>query len=337
MRAAAAVYLLGAVAVLGLADLYEFTWRYQLPGLVLLPLAGVLGFTTLIWRPAPVPFPHPDDDIAIDAFRSEFGDDEGDLPVLPPVAVVIAAYNEAKGIGAVLDGMPETVHGLGVAPIVVIDGGTDDTGAIARKHGAYVCEMPRNRGQGAALRLGYYLARTGGAEYIVTTDADGQYDIAALPDLMQPLFDDEADFVTGSRRLGVDQSRDSVRRTGVWVFAVIVSVLTGKRVTDTSFGFRAMRAEITGNVVLDQPQYQSSELLISVLSHGYRVAELPMTMRVRNQGRSKKGNNLIYGLRYARVVFSTWSRERSARSGVTNTNRSSNTYLATNVTAYEPK
>ena len=65
--------------------------------------------------------------------------------------------------------------------IVVVDGGTDDTAAIARKHGAYVCEMPVNRGQGAALRIGYFLARAGGARYIVTTDADGQYDIAQLP------------------------------------------------------------------------------------------------------------------------------------------------------------
>jgi hypothetical protein len=336
-RAAAVLYLLGSIGVLGLADLYEFTWRYQLPSLVLLPLAGVLGFTALIWRPAPVPFPEPDDDLAIDAFRSEYGDDEGDLPALPPVAVVIAAYNEATGIGAVLDGMPESVAGRGIATIVVIDGGTDDTADIARKHGAYVCEMPRNRGQGAALRLGYYLARTGGAEFIVTTDADGQYDIGALPDLMRPLLDDRADFVTGSRRLGTDQSRDSIRRTGVKVFALIVSVLTGKRITDTSFGFRAMRAEITGTVTLNQPQYQSSELLIGVLSRGYRVVELPMTMRLRNQGRSKKGNNLVYGLRYARVVFSTASRERSARSGDANTNRSSSTYLATKVTAYEPK
>ncbi|HEY1489105.1 MAG TPA: glycosyltransferase family 2 protein [Micromonosporaceae bacterium] len=342
-RLAAAAYLLGGCAVLGIADFYEFTWRYQLPGLVLIPLAGVLGVTALIWRPSPTPFPEADDELAIAQFEAEYGEEpSGETdeaagrpgPALPPVVVVIAAYNEAAGIGAVLDGMPATIDSLDIATIVVIDGGTDDTGTIARTHGAYVCEMPRNRGQGAALRLGYHLARTGGAEFIVTTDADGQYDIGQLPDLMEPLRNGDADFVTGSRRLGVDQSRDSVRRTGVRVFAAIVSILTRTRVTDTSFGFRAMRADVTANVTLSQPQYQSSELLIGVLSHGYRVVEKPMTMRVRNQGRSKKGNNLMYGLRYARVVFSTWSRERAAEA---NTNRSSSTNLATNVTAYEPK
>src|SRR6185312_2547544 len=142
---------------------------------------GALGLMTLLWKPAPAAFPEADDETAIEAFGTEY-----DHPALPPVTVVIAAYNEAKGIGAVLDRMPaktEDDEGLEIATIVVVDGGTDDTAAIAREHGAYVCEMPRNRGQGAALRLGYHLARTGGARYIVTTDADGQYDIGQLPAL----------------------------------------------------------------------------------------------------------------------------------------------------------
>src|SRR5206468_11397086 len=121
------------------------------------------------------------------------------------------------------------------------------------------------------------------------------------PVLVEPLLLGEADFVTGSRRLGTDESTDQVRRAGVRVFAWLVSVLTGQRVTDTSFGLRAMRAEVTGAVTLNQPQYQASELLVGVLSRGYRVVELPMTMRRRREGKSKKGNNLVYGLSYARV------------------------------------
>jgi len=71
-----------------------------------------------------------------------------------------------------------------------------------------------------------------------------------------------------------------------------------------------MRAEVTAAVTLEQPQYQSSELLISTLANGFRVLELPMVMRVRANGRSKKGNNLVYGSRYTRVVLRTWWRER---------------------------
>jgi hypothetical protein len=333
-RLPALVYLMGTVALLGAADFYEFTWRYQLPGLVLGPVAGVLGFTALIWRPAPATFPSPDDQDALDAFTAEYPD-----LALPPVAVVIAAYNEERGIGAVLEGMPTSTPGedpLGIATIVVIDGATDDTAAIARKHDVYVCEMPRNRGQGAALRLGYYLARRGGARYIVTTDADGQYDGDQLPALLAPLRDGEADLVIGSRRLGDDHSRDVFRRTGVRVFAFIISTLTRTRLTDTSSGYRAMRAEVTANITLNQPQYQTSELLISALSHGYLAVERPVTMRVRNHGKSKKGNNLVFGARYARVVFSTWARERAAVVEA-KTKRSSKRNLATNVSAYDPK
>jgi len=166
-----------------------------------------------------------------------------------------------------------------------------------------------NRGQGAALRLGYRVARDHGATYVVTTDADGQYAVADMPAVLTPLLEDRADFVTGSRILGHQQTRDRVRRTGVHVFAWLATVLTGHRHTDTSFGLRAMRAEVTGAVTLNQPQYQSSELLLGVVSHGYRVLEVPAMMNLRSAGSSKKGRNLVYGRRYARAMIGTWLRE----------------------------
>jgi hypothetical protein len=148
---------------------------------------------------------------------------------------------------------------------------------------------------------------------VVTTDADGQYDVAELPRLLGPVVAGEADFVTGSRVAGRHESDDRVRRLGVHVFAWTVTLLTGRRITDTSFGMRAMRADLTGAVTLDQPQYQSSELLIGVLAHGARVAEVPATMRVRGSGTTKKGTNWVYGRRYAGVVWGTWWREYVAR------------------------
>ena len=66
-----------------------------------------------------------------------------------------------------------------------------------------------------------------------------------------------------------------------------------------------MRADLTGTVTQTQPQYQTSELLIGALLQGYRVAEVPTVMRQRMSGESRKGRNLVYGLRYARVIPST--------------------------------
>jgi hypothetical protein len=327
-RAAAALYLTSGVLVLLAAAVFEFSWRYQLPGYVLLPAAGVLGVTALLRREPRPPFPEPADQAAIAEFRAgrEGGWGDGGEVSFPDVVVLIAAYNEGGTLGPVLDSVPATCLGLPIATLVVVDGATDDTADVARAHGAYTCAVPVNRGQGAALRLGYHLARAGGCRYIVTTDADGQYDMAELPRLLGPLVEGEADFVTGSRRLGANESTDPVRRLGTRVFAWLVSVLGGHRVTDTSFGFRAMRAEVTARVTLDQPQYQSAELLVGVLSQGYRVVERPMTMRRRGAGRSKKGNNLLYGWRYGRVVLTTWWRERKIT-------RSSSTNLTRNIAA----
>ena len=250
------------------------------------------------------------DDAAARAFATEFGEA---ARALPPVAIVIAAFNEADVIGQVIEALPAEICGLKTAVLVVSDGSKDKTAGAAKIHGALVCDVPVNRGQGAALRLGYRLARAGGASYIVTTDADGQYNPAEMERVLAPVVAGEADFVTGSRKLGSQETKDPVRRLGTWVFAKSISLLTRQRITDSSFGLRAMRAEVTGAVRLEQPQYQSSELLIAVLAHGFRVIEVPATIHKRQVGESKKGHNAIYGLKFAGVVASTWWRERQRR------------------------
>jgi glycosyltransferase involved in cell wall biosynthesis len=122
------------------------------------------------------------DEAAISAFRSRYGSAR-----LGPVAVVIAAYEEEVSIGGVLDELPVEACGLSVSRIVVVDGGNDRTESVAAAHGAYVCPLAQNRGQGAALRLGYALARESGARFIVTTDADGQYVGNDIEALLRPL------------------------------------------------------------------------------------------------------------------------------------------------------
>lgn len=252
------------------------------------------------------------DDRALQAFVRE-QDGASSRLQLPPVVIVIAAYNEEGAMGSVLEALPTQVCDLPAVPLVVVDGASDRTAAVARQHAALVCDVPVNRGQGAALRLGYRIARECGARYLITTDADGQYDPADMDSLLAPILLDEADFVTGCRRLGREETDDPLRRLGVRVFAWLVSRLVGRRITDTSFGLRAMRAEVTAAVDLRQPQYQAAELLIGLVSRGYRVVERPGRIRPRLAGKSKKGHNLLFGFRYAQVVFGTWWRERRPR------------------------
>jgi glycosyltransferase involved in cell wall biosynthesis len=244
-----------------------------------------------------------------------------------PLAVVIPAYNEEPTVAEVIAEIPAEAAGLKTEVIVVVDGAKDATAAEAVRAGALVCDVPANRGQGAALKLGYWLARARGAQIICTIDADGQYETAEIAAVVQPILDDKADFVSGSRRLGTELTTDRTRHLGVLVFGAILSVLTRHKITDPACGLRAMRSEVTAAVTLEQRQYQASELQISAALNGFRLGEVPTTMRDRGDHATgtKKGGNLGYGLRFARAAVQTWWRDRNAarkRDRPANTQRS---------------
>ena len=247
--------------------------------------------------------PHPDDVAAAAelAFTSEYGAGPG-----RPVCVVIAALDEAEAVGDVIRAVPAEVCGRPTEVLLVDDGSSDGTADEARRAGALVCRLGRNVGQGLALRTGYRLASARGSEVIATMDADGQFDPAELHRLIEPVVEDRADMVNGSRRLGRSETTDPVRAAGVVTFGALVSILTGTRITDPANGFRAFRPAVAAQVPLRQPQYQTSELLIGALSLGFRVTEVPVTVRRREAGRSKKGHNVLYGYRFARAVLVTW-------------------------------
>ncbi len=244
-----------------------------------------------------------------------------------PLVVVIPAFNEEPTVAEVIREVPAEAAGLALEVVVVVDGARDNTAGEAASAGALVCDVAVNRGQGAALKLGYWLARARGADIIATIDADGQYETAEIARVVQPIIDGRADFVSGSRRLGTELTTDFTRHLGVIVFGLILSGFTRQRITDPACGLRAMRAQVTADVTLEQPQYQASELQISAALNGYRLAEVPTTMRDREDHATgtKKGGNFGYGVRFARAAFTTWRRDRHAarnRLSPVNTQRS---------------
>lgn len=243
-------------------------------------------------------------DEAIAEFRRTYRDEQ-----LPPLIVVITALNEEACIGPVIDEIPDTIGGVAARTLVIDDGSSDETSKRSEEHGALVCRLRVNRGQGTAVRTGYRIAREGGARYVATLDADGQWDPNDLPGMVELLEADRADLVLGSRQLGRTESTDALRNVGVRFFSKVVSLLTRTKVTDTSSGLRAMRVEVATTVRQTQPQYQSAEFLIGAILSGFRVAEVPTVMRLRSAGESKKGRNAFYGLRYGTVVARTFLRE----------------------------
>ena len=252
----------------------------------------------------------------VDQARADFERRHPNL-TFGPVVALIAAYEEEANLGDVLKAMPTLVGDLEVSTLVVVDGGTDGTAGVALDAGVATCVLPVNLGQGAALRLGYELAAAHGARMVVTLDADGQNDPGEMGTMVRPLLDGTADFVIASRRLGVDQTTDRFRRTGVVLYASILNAITRQKLTDSSNGYRAFRVEVLEDILpyLRQDQYQTAEVVITAASRGWRIGEQPTVWHPRASGASMKGGNLVFGFNYARVILSTWLRVTAWRSG----------------------
>jgi glycosyltransferase involved in cell wall biosynthesis len=250
----------------------------------------------------------------IEASRQEFDTRYTDLK-LSPVVALICAYEEEANIGPVLAAVPQEACGLAVTTIVVVDGGDDRTDEVSKESGAVTFVLTENLGHGYALRVGYALCIELGAQYVVTLDADGQNDPAEIPVMLQPLVDDEADFVVASRVLGRDTTTDRFRKAGVRVFSSVMSTMGHTKLTDTSNGYRALRTSMLDDIAyrLIQPQYQTAELLIIAMKRGWRVTERPTVWLPRASGTTKKGKNWLFGVRYGRVVIDTWWKYRRAQ------------------------
>ena len=225
-----------------------------------------------------------------------------------PIYVVIPAYNEAENIGRVLERIPATVSGLLVKTIVVVDGSTDQTERVVRQVNSAAVSYVVNRGGGSALKAGYELAMEDDVQIVVTLDADGQHVPEEIPRLVEPILAQQADLVNGSRVLGSYERDSRVRALGVAFFNWLVSVLTGTRITDCSNAFRAIRVDALRQLELRQAQFHSAEMLIEALKRGLRVVEMPITIRRRAGGVSKKGPTLRYALGFTCAIVSAWLR-----------------------------
>lgn len=224
------------------------------------------------------------------------------------VLVCIPAYNEAESLPAVLAEVPAEVVGLSTHILVIDDGSRDGTAGVARALGARVVSHPVNSGQGAALQTGYLVAERLGVDIVVTLDADGQHDPAQMARLVEPIVRDEADFVVGSRRKGEGESESRARDAGITVYTRLINVLGGTEVSDIANGYRAIRASRLAEIAFTEDQFHNPELLLGAARAGLRVVDVPVTIRRRTAGVTKKGTNLRYGLGFLRVMLKTWLR-----------------------------
>ena len=190
------------------------------------------------------------------------------------LSVVMGTYNEEEAIETVLTDIEEVADGE--AEVVCVDSSEDRTPEIAREHGARVIEQ-EPQGYGVAVRAALLAADR---PVVVTTDCDDTYPMERLPDLLEGI-NDGADVVSGDRLYYGAETMPDLNRLGNRAFALLASVLMGRRVHDTTTGMRAYRRELVRKVEWTENTGLSAELLIRPLMRGYDVRELPIEYRER--------------------------------------------------------
>jgi len=203
------------------------------------------------------------------------------------VVAIVPAWNEAGAIGGVVDEI--LAFDPTITVVVVDDASSDETPEVAAAHGATVLRLPFNVGIGGAVQTGFRYARDEGYDVAVRLDGDGQHDASELEKLLGPVLAGNADLVIGSRF--VDPAGGYrppfARRMGIRVFARLVSLLGGQKVTDTTSGFAAMnRAGIELFAVEYPHDYPEVEATLVALRSGLRLAQAQVEMRDRQTGTS---------------------------------------------------
>jgi glycosyltransferase involved in cell wall biosynthesis len=203
------------------------------------------------------------------------------------IAVVVPAKDEGSTIGAVLDGISEvSVPGHDLHPIVVDDGSTDATAAIARRRGAEVVVHPENRGLGAAVRTGLRAAVASGSVAVAYLDADLEYAPGDIPKLLEPVLSGRADYVLGSRFRGGVRGMRLYRRVGNYAFTALLVLLTGENITDGQTGMRAFSREAADRAEIIHDYNYAQVLTLDLLRKGFRFEEVPIRYSVREHGES---------------------------------------------------
>jgi glycosyltransferase involved in cell wall biosynthesis len=200
---------------------------------------------------------------------------------------VVPAWNEEGAIARVVDEIRAFDPAADV--VVVDDASSDATAAVAAGRGATVLRLPFNVGIGGAVQTGIRYARDGGYEVAVRLDGDGQHDASELGKLLAPIQAGEADLVIGSRFVdpGGKYRPPFARRMGIRIFARLVSVLGGERVTDTTSGFVALNRVGIELFAVEYPHdYPEVEATLVALRSGLRLRQVQVEMRERQTGTS---------------------------------------------------
>ena len=218
--------------------------------------------------------------------------------------IIVPAYNEEGSIATVVENIRRHVTKADI--LVVDDGSQDRTARKARESGAMVISLPYNMGIGGAVQSGFLFAKEKGYNFAVQVDGDGQHPPSEIPRLLEAL-DNGVDMAIGSRFVQPTGYRPTFTRSlGIKVFSFLVSLIVGKKVYDTTSGFRATSRKAVLLLTETYPHdYPEVEALITLHRNGMRFVEIPVEMNSRQAGKSSIGakNAVYYMLKVTLAIF----------------------------------
>jgi len=224
-----------------------------------------------------------------------------------PHLAVVPAYNEAVTVSGVVRSVLQSSPDFDV--LVIDDGSTDATGPVAEAAGARVLRLPFNLGIGGAVQAGFTFALDHGYESMVQVDGDGQHDATHIQVLREAMHAEPGlDMVCGSRFLTKDREYPAPisRRTGIHIFAFLLSRIVGQRVSDPTSGFRLYNRRAIALFARDYPHdYPEVEAVLMLHFHRLRMREVPVRMFARGGGVSSisSGKSVYYMVKVLLAIF----------------------------------
>ncbi|MBA2504522.1 MAG: glycosyltransferase family 2 protein [Thermoleophilaceae bacterium] len=226
---------------------------------------------------------------------------------------VVPAYNEAASVERVVGSLRE--HAPEFDVLVIDDGSTDDTFDRATAAGARVLRHPFNLGIGGAVQSGFTFAKERGYDFMVQVDGDGQHDAGQIEVLQRTMASEGVDVVCGSRFMDDSGHYPAPisRRTGIHIFAFILSRLVDGRISDPTSGFRLYNQRAISLFARDYPHdYPEVEAVLMLHHHKLTLREVPVRMFTREGGVSSisSGKSAYYMIKVLLALFIGLARAR---------------------------
>lgn len=204
------------------------------------------------------------------------------------ILLIIPAYNEEENILKTVKKIEE--YSDEIDYIVINDGSKDRTEEILQENKIKHIQLVKNLGIGGAVQTGYKYAYENGYDIAIQFDGDGQHNVNYVPQICEKIINGQADMVIGTRYLDKSSSEFQstfMRRLGSNIISSCIKLLTKKRITDPTSGFRAANKKIIEEFAKEYPkEYPEPESTVSILINGYTVEEVPVSMNERTGGKS---------------------------------------------------